>query len=189
MAQTQKQQVKTSKFISRILRHSPEIIDITLDEHGWADTRKLIAGINATGRHSITMPILEKIVREDEKQRYSFNADKSKIRANQGHSIAVDLELAPKVPPDMLYHGTGMKSVSSISWQGLRPMSRQYVHLSKDIDTAVKVGRRHGTCVVYKIDTAQMVRDGYIFFESVNHVWLTKCVPVKYLRTMDDKFN
>lgn len=187
MAQTPKQQTKTSKFISLILRHKPEIIDITLDEHGWADTCKLIAGINATGRYSITMPMLEEIVRTDNKQRYSFNENKSKIRANQGHSIPVDLELAPKTPPEVLYHGTGLKSVASISRQGLRPMSRQYVHLSKDIDTAVKVGQRHGTCFVYKIDTAQMVRDGYVFYESVNHVWLAKRVPTQYLHAIDDR--
>lgn len=172
---------KLSKFISKILRHSPEIIGITLDEYGWADTRKLISGINKTGCHKITMSMLEQIVQTDEKQRYSFNENKSKIRANQGHSIPVNLELEPKIPPDVLYHGTGLKSAASINWQGLLPMSRQYVHLSRDFDTAIQVGQRHGTCLVYEIDVLQMVKDGYVFYESANHVWLTKHVPIQYL--------
>lgn len=173
--------IKTSKFISKILRHDPDIIGITLDEHGWADAHELIAGINSTGHHHLDIPLLEEIVRNDEKQRYSFNEDRTKIRANQGHSIPVDLNFEEKTPPDMLYHGTGLKSVSFISWQGLLPMNRQYVHLSRDYETAIKVGQRHGKCCVYEVNASQMAKDGYIFYESVNHVWLTKHVPVQYL--------
>ena len=170
---------ETSKFISLILRHKPETIGITLDEHGWANVDELIAGIAKT--HPIDMAILEQIVAEDEKQRYSFNEDKTLIRANQGHSISVDVELEEKQPPEILYHGTGEKYVSSINEQGLIPKSRLYVHLSKDEETAVKVGQRHGKPVIYKVKSGDMYRDGYKFFCSVNGVWLTKNVPVKYL--------
>lgn len=170
---------ETSKFISLILRHKPETIGITLDEHGWANVDELIAGIAKT--HPIDMAILEQIVAEDEKQRYSFNEDKTLIRANQGHSIPVDVELEEKQPPEILYHGTGEKYVSSINEQGLIPKSRLYVHLSGDEETARKVGQRHGKSVIYKVKSGEMYNDGYKFFRSVNGVWLTKSVPVKYL--------
>lgn len=169
---------ETSKFISLILRHKPETIGITLDEHGWANVDELIAGIAKT--HPIDMAILEQIVAEDEKQRYSFNEDKTLIRANQGHSIPVDVELEEKQPPEILYHGTGEKYVSSINEQGLIPKSRLYVHLSGDEETARKVGQRHGKPVIYKVKSGEMYNDGYKFFRSVNGVWLTKSVPVKY---------
>lgn len=169
-----------SKFISLILRHKPEAIGITLDEHGWADTEQLIHGINQT-KH-ITMDDLERIVAQDQKQRYSFNEDQTKIRANQGHSIPVDVELQECTPPDLLYHGTGEKFTASIEKQGLIPKSRLYVHLSQDYGTAVKVGQRHGKPAVYIIDAAGMAKDGYTFFLSVNGVYLTKEVPVKYLK-------
>ncbi len=170
---------ETSKFISLILRHKPETIGITLDEHGWANVDELIAGIAKT--HPIDMAILEQIVDEDEKQRYSFNEDKTLIRANQGHSIPVDVELEEKKPPEILYHGSGEKYVSSINEQGLIPKSRLYVHLSGDEETARKVGQRHGKPVIYKVKSGEMYNDGYKFFLSVNGVWLTKSVPVKYL--------
>lgn len=170
---------ETSKFISLILRHKPETIGITLDEHGWANVDELIAGIAKT--HPIDMAILDQIVAEDEKQRYSFNEDKTLIRANQGHSIPVDVELEEKQPPEILYHGTGEKYVSSINEQGLIPKSRLYVHLSGDEETARKVGQRHGKPVIYKVKSGEMYNDGYKFFRSVNGVWLTKSVPVKYL--------
>ncbi|MBQ6655091.1 MAG: RNA 2'-phosphotransferase [Erysipelotrichaceae bacterium] len=169
----------TSKYISLILRHKPEVIGITLDEHGWADVSQLIAGVSKT--HRLDRQLLEKIVAEDEKQRYSFNEDKTLIRANQGHSIPVDVELEEVTPPAVLYHGTGEKFVSSINSIGLIPKSRLYVHLSGDIETAVKVGQRHGKPVVYIIDSGKMSADGYQFYRSVNGVWLTKSVPVKYL--------
>ena len=169
----------TSRYISLILRHKPETIGISLDEHGWANVEELIAGVNKT--HRLDMEILERIVAEDEKQRYSFNEDKTLIRANQGHSIPVDVELPEVVPPDVLYHGTGVKYKDSIDEQGLIPKSRLYVHLSGDVETARKVGQRHGKPIIYTVDAAAMHADGYVFYRSVNGVWLTKAVPQKYL--------
>lgn len=169
----------TSKYISLILRHNPEIIGIQLDEHGWADVKELISGVAKT--HQLDMAMLEEIVRTDAKQRYSFNKDKTKIRANQGHSINVDVELKKAEPPQYLYHGTGSKYVASIDKEGLISKNRLYVHLSRDYDTAVKVGSRHGLPVVYKVAAHEMQKDGFEFFLSVNGVWLTKKVPRKYL--------
>lgn len=169
----------TSKYLSLILRHRPEIIGITLDEHGWAEVDELISGVSRT--HPLTMETLEQIVREDEKQRYSFNGDKTLIRANQGHSIPVDVELEEVEPPEVLYHGTGQKSTASIDKQGLLRMSRLYVHLSADYDTARKVGQRHGKPVVYRVRSGEMFADGFPFYRSVNGVWLTKAVPPRYL--------
>lgn len=170
----------TSKYISLILRHKPEVIGIALDEHGWANVDELIAGVSKT--HPMTMELLEEIVRTDEKQRYSFNENHTLIRANQGHSIPVDVELPEMVPPTLLYHGTGEKYVVSIDAQGLLPKSRLYVHLSPDVGTARKVGARHGRPVIYTVDAAAMHRDGHVFYRSVNGVWLTNSVPVKYLQ-------
>lgn len=171
---------KISKYISLILRHKPEAAGITLDEHGWADVGELIRGIQKTQRFNMEM--LEEIVRTDQKQRYSFNEDKTRIRANQGHSIPVDVELPVTEPPEILWHGTGQKYVESIDRTGLIPKGRLYVHLSGDRETAVKVGSRHGKPMVYQVDSGQMAKDGYLFFRSVNGVWLTKQVPVKYLK-------
>ncbi len=172
----------TSKFISLILRHKPDVIGITLDEHGWANVDALIKGIAEHKQQHFDMAMLEKIVATDEKQRYSFNADKTLIRANQGHSVPVDVELEQVLPPEHLYHGTGEKYVASIEARGLIPKSRLYVHLSPDYQTAEKVGARHGKPVVYRILAEEMAKDGYVFYRSVNGVWLTKEVPVKYLR-------
>jgi len=174
---------RTSKYISLILRHKPETIGISLDEHGWADVDELISGVNRT--HPLTMEQLEEIVRTDEKQRYSFNEDKTLIRANQGHSIPVDVELPELKPPAVLYHGTGRKYVESIDRLGLIPKSRLYVHLSTDRETALNVGRRHGVPVVYTIQAETMFMNGYLFYRSVNGVWLTKTVPVEYLKKFD----
>ena len=173
---------KTSRFISLILRHRPDTIGISLDEHGWASVEELLAGISK--KQYIDMEMLEKIVETDSKQRYSFNEDKTLIRANQGHSIDVDVELPKKQPPVFLYHGTGEKYVSSIDEQGLIPKSRLYVHLSGDEATATIVGSRHGRPVVYEVLANQMYHDGYEFFQSVNGVWLTKAVSVKYLKKL-----
>ena len=172
----------TSKFISLILRHKPEAIGISLDEHGWANVHELIDGVNAAGGQYLDMKTLEDIVRTDEKQRYSFNENHTLIRANQGHSIPVDVELAEKTPPAVLYHGTAEKYVVSINKQGLIPKSRLYVHLSTDIQMAKKVGSRHGKPVIYEIDCQRMTTDGYRFYLSANHVWLTKEVPIQYMR-------
>ena len=168
-----------SRYMSLILRHKPEAIGIKLDEHGWANVDELISGI--AKNNEFNMDILEEIVRTDEKQRYSFNEDKSLIRANQGHSVPVDVEPEEKEPPEILWHGTGEKYVASIDEQGLIHKSRLYVHLSKDKETAVKVGKRHGNPVLYQVKAKQMYDDGYKFYLSVNGVWLTKDVPVKYI--------
>lgn len=182
---TKKEQDNLSIYISLILRHKPDVIGITLDEHGWANVSELLKGINKT--NNITMEILEKIVDEDAKQRYSFNQEKTLIRANQGHSVNVDVDLKECVPPDILYHGTGVKYCSSINRQGLIPKSRLYVHLSKDIETATNVGSRHGEPFIYKVMAKEMYDNNYKFYLSKNGVWLTKQVPVQYLTTISNE--
>ena len=172
----------TSKFISLILRHKPEAIGITIDEHGWANVSELIAGINR--QQSFDMAMLEEIVATDNKQRYSFNEDKTLIRANQGHSIPVDVDLPEKQPPEYLWHGTGQKYTASIEKQGLIPKSRLYVHLSADETTAKAVGMRHGKLAMYRVKSGAMSKAGYKFYLSVNGVWLTKAVPTEYLEQL-----
>lgn len=172
-----------SKFISLVLRHHPDAAYIQLDEHGWADVEQLLLGIKKTGR-KIDRETLEEIVRTDEKQRYSFNEDKTLIRANQGHSIPVDVGLREQTPPELLYHGTAVRFYESIQKQGLRPMSRLYVHLSKDVETAINVGKRHGKPIVLKIRSGDMYRDGVPFYLSENGVWLTRKVETKYFERM-----
>ncbi|MBD5497333.1 MAG: RNA 2'-phosphotransferase [Lachnospiraceae bacterium] len=171
---------KLSVFISLVLRHKPEAAGIRLDEHGWANVEELLEGINNTGRQ-INMDILEEIVRTDSKQRYSFNSNKTLIRANQGHSVPVDVELEERQPPQYLYHGTAERFLDAIMAEGLKPMSRLYVHLSKDEETAVKVGKRHGSPVVLKVRAEEMYHDGNKFYLSQNGVWLTKYVDRKYI--------
>lgn len=168
-------------FISLILRHKPETIGITLDEHGWAKTDELINGINNSGKF-IDMNILEDIVENNNKKRYSFNEDKTLIRANQGHSIKVDVELTPTTPPDILYHGTAEKYIENILKNGIIHKSRLHVHLSKDIETATNVGSRHGTPVILEIDAKKMSEDGIVFYKSVNDVWLTDNIETKYFK-------
>lgn len=170
---------KISKFISLVLRHSPEVIGISLDKNGWTDTQILIQKIKP--KFPIDFDILKEIVDTDEKQRYSFSADFKKIRANQGHSVSVDLELLPQMPPLVLYHGTAQRFVGGIYQKGIQKQSRQYVHLSEDIETAQKVGARHGEVVVFQIDTKSMYNEGYHFYLSENGVWLTDEVPAQFL--------
>lgn len=170
---------KTSKYISLILRHKPETIGITLDKHGWANVKDLIKGVNKT--HKLDMATLEEIVATDDKQRYSFNEDKTMIRANQGHSIDVDVELEEAEPPEYLWHGTGTKYVASIRKTGLVPKSRLYVHMSESYMTAMQTGARHGNPMVFCVKAEDMYNDGYKFYKSANGVWLTKFVPVEYL--------
>lgn len=172
--------ITLSKFLSLILRHKPETIGIKLDKHGWANVDELIKKMSK--EKYITKDILEYIVEHDDKQRYSFNEDKTMIRANQGHSVKVDVELEEKEPPVILYHGTATKFVEGIEKEGLKHQNRLYVHLSKDIDTATKVGLRHGKLVIYEVKAKEMFNDGFKFFISANGVWLTDHVPVKYLR-------
>lgn len=167
---------RASKFLSLVLRHQPEKIGITLDPHGWAKVREILPGMN------LTMEDLTYIVETDEKQRYSFNEDRTLIRANQGHSISIDLELEAREPPEYLYHGTVGQFLGSIQKEGLQKQKRQYVHLSPDVETAVKVGRRRGKPVVLQVASGRMHQDGYTFYLSDNGVWLTDAVPVQYIK-------
>ena len=169
-----------SKFLSLVLRHKPEVVGIKLDENGWADVDELIEGALDKGKE-MDLPILEAIVASDDKQRYSFNEDKTKIRANQGHSVKVDLGLEPVKPPKILYHGTVERIVQSIMLKGIEPRSRNHVHLSEDVDTATDVGERRGDAMIFKVFSVAMYRDGFHFYQSANGVWLTDHVPNKYL--------
>lgn len=171
--------VALSKYMSLILRHHPEVIGISLDRNGWADAEELVRGISQT--HDFSREMLDEIVRTDSKKRYSFNDDRTKIRAAQGHSVPVDVELEEREPPARLWHGTGLKYTASIDRQGLIPGERLYVHLSADMKTALTTGARHDRPEVYIVKAREMYRDGFRFFLSANGVWLTKRVPVDYL--------
>lgn len=175
-------ELNISKYMSLILRHKPQTIGISLDKNGWVKVDELIIGINKT--YPLNMNLLEKIVKEDKKQRYSFNQEKTLIRANQGHSVLVDVELEKTIPPNTLWHGTGEKYANSIIENGLIPKSRLYVHLSSSYDTAVNVGSRHGKPIVFIIDAKKMFQDGYEFYISKNGVWLTKNVSNIYIHSM-----
>ncbi len=168
----------TSKFLSLVLRHKPETIGITLDKNGWADVSELLDKMN----DDITLEILEEIVKTNDKKRFAFNDDKTKIRASQGHSIGIDLNISSKIPPDILYHGTAEKFLESIKNSGLNRGSRTHVHLSTDYDTAINVGKRHGKPIVLKIVAKKMNLDGYKFYLSENKVWLTKEVAKEYIK-------
>lgn len=173
--------IKLSRFISLILRHKPETIHIDMDRNGWVNVNDLISGIQRHG-YKIDFKILKYIVDTDDKQRYSFNDDFTLIRANQGHSIRVDVGLKELEPPQYLFHGTATKYQDSINFNGLIPKSRMYVHLSEDLETAIKVGSRHGTPIVFQVEALRMSVAGYKFYKSVNGVWLTEEVPSKYLK-------
>lgn len=180
--------IKLGKFISLILRHDPSIIKATLDKYGWIEVDKLIDGIKLSGSY-IDMNILERIVNENNKNRYSFNKDKTKIRANQGHSINVDIELKIVEPPQILYHGTAERFIESIAEKGIIKGNRQYVHLSADKETAINVGKRHGVPVVLLINTKEMLKDGIVFYLSENGVWLCNSVPYKYIIKIEKNKN
>jgi putative RNA 2'-phosphotransferase len=176
----EKRTVKTSKRLSRILRHDPASVGITLDEAGWVRVDALLA---ALARHGggLSRAELEIVVETNNKRRFAFSDDGLSIRASQGHSVAVDLGLAATVPPPVLYHGTASRSLDAIFREGLRPMSRRDVHLSADTGTAVRVGSRHGRPVVLSVDAAAMAAAGHEFRLSANGVWLTDAVAPQYL--------
>lgn len=176
--------VSISKFLALVLRHKPEVIGLTLDEHGWCNVSDFVEAFNKKYK-GFTFDDLKEIVDTDNKQRYSFNDDLTLIRANQGHSIRVDVELEEKIPPSVLYHGTATKYVSMIDNTGLLPKSRIHVHLSSDLETASLVGCRHGELVVYEVNAKKMYEDGFKFYQSVNGVWLVDKVPVAYLKKLD----
>lgn len=170
------------KFIALVLRHKPEIIGIKIEYFGaWANAEELLRGIQKSGKH-IDMQMLEDIVKKDNKKRYSFNFDKTKIRANQGHSIPVDLGLEIRTPPDKLYHGTAQRFIESIKEKGILKMSRNYVHLSKDPQYAAKIGSRHGKPAVIELDVENMKKDNINFYISENNIWMCDYVAPKYLK-------
>lgn len=180
----EKENIKISKFLSLVLRHKPETIGLTLDENGWAKVEELIDKMNRYN-FKITRDIINNVVATNNKQRFSFNKDNTKIRANQGHSIQVELDLKEIIPPEYLYHGTGEKAVTSILNTGLQKRVRHHVHLSGDIPTAINVGSRHGKPKVFIVAAQQMKEDGYKFYISENNVWLTDNVPVQYLKLIE----
>lgn len=173
-----------SKFLSLVLRHQPQVIGITLDEQGWVSVDELLKQANTHG-HNISFELLNNVVETNTKKRFAFDESKQKIRASQGHSVDVDLGYQAQMPPEVLYHGTGEKSVTSIKQTGLEKRSRQHVHLSKDIETAIQVGGRHGKPAVFKVLAAQMHKNGHVFYLSENKVWLTDAVPAEYLILTD----
>lgn len=175
-----KRKNKISKFMSLILRHEPATIGLQLDEHGWADIAELLL---KSARHRVVFSredLLE-VVSTNDKQRFALNEDATKIRANQGHSVDVELDLEATVPPDILYHGTVVKFLDSIKATGLKKMQRWHVHLSRDEETAIKVGNRRGDAIILRINCREMYKDGFLFFLSANGVWLTDNVPAKYI--------
>ena len=172
---------RISKFLSLILRHHPESVGITLDAHGWADVATLLRQMNAHGTE-IDRALLEHIVATNAKKRFAFDDSGTKIRANQGHSINIDLGYTPRTPPETLYHGTAASTVAAIRASGgLDKRARHHVHLSADSETASKVGKRHGKPVVLRIHAGDMQRDGHRFYQSDNGVWLTDHVPLAYI--------
>ncbi len=171
---------KISKFLSLVLRHKPETIGIELDPQGWVDTEVLINKCNAN-RRRLDLPTLQKVVADNNKKRFAFSEDGSKIRANQGHSIKVDLAYEAIEPPTILYHGTASRFIESIAESGLQKRNRHHVHLSSELATAKDVGSRHGKPVILEVKSKEMHELGYEFFQSKNGVWLTEEVPITFI--------
>lgn len=182
----QKALLSKSKFLSLILRHEPSVIGLTLDAYGWADVPELLAKAAAKGEH-ITLAELEEIVATNEKKRFDWDKGQNRIRANQGHSIEVDLELVAVVPPEELFHGSAVKNQASIQAKGLVKGERQHVHLSTDQATAKMVGSRHGSPVIFRVASGEMQRRGHLFYQSKNGVWLVDHVPAEYLNLIDGR--
>jgi putative RNA 2'-phosphotransferase len=175
-----RQRTRVSKFLSKHLRHAPAELGLTLAPGGWVAIDALLAACAARGLR-VSRADLEEVVRTSDKQRFAIDAAQERIRANQGHSVAVEMDFAEAVPPAELYHGTAQPALASIRSQGLHKMSRHHVHLSSDPETARKVGARHGRVVVLTVDAAGMQRDGHRFYLSANGVWLVDAVPPQYL--------
>ena len=169
-----------SKFLSLILRHEPERIGLKLDSAGWTSVDELLVAVN---RHGISLSSeqLKRLVETSDKQRFAFSEDRLRIRANQGHSVEVDLQYSSAVPPEFLYHGTPQRFVESIRMKGINKGERHHVHLSADPATAVKVGRRRGRPVVLRIRAGEMHRMGHVFRRSANNVWLVDFVPADFI--------
>lgn len=177
------QDVKNSKLLSFVLRHKPEEIGISLNQAGWTRVSDLLDALARYGK-PMTRHELETLVASSDKQRFAFNGDRSMIRANQGHSVAVDLGLAPVTPPETLFHGTARRFVASILREGLAKKKRHHVHLHADREVAFVVGRRRGEAVMLAIDAAAMHAGGHRFYLSQNDVWLTDEVPPQYIRSI-----
>lgn len=167
--------IKKSKYLSLLLRHRPDSANLVLDKEGWCTVESLITNANFTKKE------LEEIVRTDEKGRYKFSDDGQSIRANQGHSADVKLTFTKAIPPIKLYHGANSQSLDSILKSGLLPMKRHHVHLSKDVATAVSVGKRNKSFVLLEVDAKRAVSDGVQFFISDNGVWLADQILPKYI--------
>jgi putative RNA 2'-phosphotransferase len=180
-----KRLVSISKFLSRHLRHAPAELGLTLEPGGWVLVSDLLYACARHGRE-ISQADLEEVVHSNDKQRFAFDDSGARIRANQGHSVEVDLQLAPVEPPSVLYHGTGHHNADTIQRDGLKKMARHHVHLSIDVPTARKVGQRHGKPVIFAIDTAAMRARGHLFYCSANGVWLTDEVPAEFLQLLVD---
>lgn len=176
---TDEKHVRASKMLARALRHEPEKFGIELDTHGWAQVGPLVRGMS--GKVELSRAILEHIVATDPKGRYEFDVHHTRVRARQGHSVRVDVELERCDPPAVLYHGTSARALGKIMREGIKPMGRLYVHLSPDRETAVKVGSRHGAPVVLEVDAATMAAEGREFLLSRNGVWLTGPVESRFL--------
>lgn len=173
--------IHVSKFLSYVLRHKPDAIGLMLDPEGWADIEELVTKADIT----ITRDLLHKVVRTSDKKRFTISEDGLSIRANQGHSIKVDLGLTATEPPELLFHGTATRFLESIKERGLLPQNRQYVHLSTDKETAFEVGQRHGKPVVLTISALQLHEQGHQFFQARNGVWLTEMVPAKTISSQN----
>ena len=169
-----------SKFLSFVLRHQPDAIGLTLDANGWASIDELLTKAHAHGQ-SFTEAQLREVVASNDKQRFALDEAQRRIRANQGHSVAIDAGLAPMAPPEWLYHGTATRFLDSIRADGLKPMQRQHVHLSADLATAVNVGQRHGKPCVLRVRAQALAAKGQPFFRSENGVWLTGAVAVEFI--------
>lgn len=176
--------VTISKFLSKHLRHSPEDLGLVLEYGGWVKITDLIEACQHYG-FPVSLTELREVVENCPKQRFSFNEDVTKIRANQGHSTEVEMDFKQDVPPNKLYHGTVGKFMDNIMAEGLKKMKRHHVHLSKDVETATKVGSRRGKPVILEVDAAAMHAVGYKFFISANGVWLTDEVPAFYIKRME----
>jgi len=172
--------VKLSKFLSLVLRHEPGKIGLALNPEGWASVDELIEKANAAGKKFGRDDLLH-VVATSDKKRFSLSSDGLRIRAAQGHSVSVELGLPPKEPPAVLYHGTATRFVQSIQSEGLKPQSRQQVHLSADEVTALRVGQRHGKPYIFRVEAGTMHAKGFKFYQADNGVWLTDHVPPEFL--------
>ena len=177
---TPQQQKRIGKFLSLVLRHRPEVLGLELDEQGWTNVDTLLHKLAATDK-AINREELELIVRNNNKQRYAFSEDGSSIRAQQGHSVQVNLDYEPIEPPEWLFHGTVDRFLNSIMTTGLQRRNRHHVHLSSDRETAINVGQRRGRPIILRIKANEMHKAGFLFFRSGNGVWLTEQVPPEFI--------